>query len=52
VQGGQTGGGGDGVGGQQVPQMQEGFVQQPAPSYQPTMDYTPISSAAQDGVLG
>jgi hypothetical protein len=37
-----------------APQMAEtgGFVPAPLPTYTPQMDYTPVQSAAQDGIQG
>jgi hypothetical protein len=48
-------GGGGGGGGGTAPQMDQtggGFVPPPMPTYQPQMDWTPITDDAQDGVQG
>jgi len=45
--GGDGGGNGGGGGGGEVSQMGDAGVMPPMPSYQPQMDYTPISNAAQ-----
>lgn len=39
-------------GGPQMDQMGGGFVQQPQPTYQPQMNWTPVSDAAADGIQG